>query len=51
LADYAAIAKPDMGLKHLAWILGGTGGFASAKLHGYGPTYGAGAAVVEFVLA
>ena len=51
LADYAAIAKPDMGLKHLAWILGGTGGFASAKLHGYGPTYGAGAAVVEFVVA
>lgn len=48
LPDYAAAAKPDMGLKHMAWILGGTGGFSSATVHGYGPTYGAGAAVVQF---
>lgn len=48
LPDYLAKAKGDMGMKHLAWILGGTGGFSGATVHGYGPTYGAGAAVVEF---
>ena len=48
LGDYAGAAKADMGMKHLAWILGATGGFSSATVHGYGPTYGAGAAVVEF---
>ena len=51
IEPYAAAARPDMGLKHLAWILGATGGFKGARVHGYGATYGAGAAVVEFVLA
>ena len=51
LDDYVSTAKPDMGVKHLAWILGATGGFASATVHGYGPLYGAGGAVVEFNVA
>lgn len=47
---YAQEARVDMGFKHLAWILGGLGGrYASAKVLAYGPTYGSGAAVVEFV--
>lgn len=50
LPNYLANAKGDMGMKHLAWLLGGTGGFSGATVHGYGPTYGAGAAVVEFAL-
>lgn len=46
---YAAEAKADMGFKHLAFLLGGMeGGFADATVHGYGPLYGTGAAVVEF---
>lgn len=49
IPDFAA-AKGDMGMKHLAWLLGGTGGFDGATVHGYGPTYGAGAAVVEFTV-
>jgi ABC-type branched-subunit amino acid transport system permease subunit/aromatic ring-opening dioxygenase catalytic subunit (LigB family) len=50
-ANYAKQAKVDMGFKHLAWILGCVGGrFRGAIVHGYGPTYGAGAAVVEFLL-
>ncbi len=48
--EFAAEAKPDMGMKHLAFVLGATGGFSSARVLGYGPTYGAGAAVVEFAL-
>ncbi len=51
LDDFAAAAKTDMGMKHLAWLLGGVGDFKNAHVHGYGPTYGAGAAVVEFKLA
>ncbi|KXU31317.1 tRNA U-34 5-methylaminomethyl-2-thiouridine biosynthesis protein [Sphingobium sp. 22B] len=51
LDDFAAAAKTDMGMKHLAWLLGGVGEFKNAHVHGYGPTYGAGAAVVEFKLA
>ena len=48
--DYAAAAKVDMGFKHLAFILGAlAGGYASATVHGYGPLYGAGGAVIEFV--
>lgn len=48
--DYAAAAKVDMGFKHLAFILGAlSGGYASATVHGYGPLYGAGGAVIEFV--
>jgi 2-aminophenol/2-amino-5-chlorophenol 1,6-dioxygenase subunit alpha len=46
--DYAKLTKPDMGMKHLAWMLGATGGYKSATVHGYGATYGAGAAVVQF---
>lgn len=38
-----------MGFKHLAWVLGGIGGsYDHADILGYGPTYGAGAAVIEF---
>lgn len=48
IGKYAKETKADMGMKHLAWILGATGGFKSAKVHGYGATYGAGAAVVQF---
>ncbi len=51
LGDYAAAAHPDMGMKHLAWIFGATGGFTGATTLGYGPTYGAGAAVVQFDVA
>ena len=48
-AEYAAAAKVDMGFKHLAWVLGGIGdSYHHADIHGYGPTYGAGAAVIEF---
>jgi 2-aminophenol/2-amino-5-chlorophenol 1,6-dioxygenase alpha subunit len=50
LPAYNAATKGDMGMKHLGWVLGGTGGFAGATVHSYGPTYGAGAAVVEFHL-
>ena len=49
LPSYAAEAKVDMGFKHLSWILGGLGGgYSNAKLHAYGPAYGAGCAVMEF---
>ena len=47
--DYVQQAKPDMGMKHLAFLLGAIGGrFYGARVHGYGPIYGSGAAVVEF---
>ncbi len=49
--EYAGAAKVDMGFKHMAFIMGGIGGnFSSATVHGYGPLYGAGGAVVEFHL-
>lgn len=48
---YAKATKGDMGMKHLAWLLGATGGFKGATVHAYGATYGAGAAVVEFHLS
>ena len=49
--DYAGEAKVDMGFKHFAWVLGAIGGrYYGAKVHAYGPTYGSGAAVVEFRL-
>ena len=48
-AEYVQAAKVDMGFKHLAWIQGATDGrYYGARVHAYGPTYGAGAAVVEF---
>lgn len=49
--DYVLGARVDMGFKHFAFVLGGMGGrFAGATVHGYGPLYGAGGAVVEFRL-
>jgi 2-aminophenol/2-amino-5-chlorophenol 1,6-dioxygenase alpha subunit len=49
LPAYAKEAKPDMGFKHMAWILGALGGrFYGARVHAYGPAYGSGSAVVEF---
>lgn len=49
LPEYVAAAKPEMGLKHLHWILGALGGrYTSARVHAYGPLYGSGGAVVEF---
>lgn len=49
LPDYVQEAKPDMGFKHLAFVLGGLKErFLGAHVHGYGPIYGSGAAVVEF---
>lgn len=49
--DYAAEAKPDMGFKQLAFILGALGdNYAGATTHAYEPIYGTGAAVIEFKL-
>jgi 2-aminophenol/2-amino-5-chlorophenol 1,6-dioxygenase alpha subunit len=49
--DFAKQARADMGFKHFHWILGALGGrFSGAKVHGYGPLYGSGGAVVEFKL-
>jgi len=51
LPEFAAKARADMGLKHLHWILGALGGrHRGARVHHYGPLYGSGGAVVEFVL-
>ncbi len=50
--DYCGAARVDMGLKHLAFVLGALGGvFERAEVLAYGPTYGAGAAVVSFSAA
>jgi aminomuconate-semialdehyde/2-hydroxymuconate-6-semialdehyde dehydrogenase len=51
IAAYAGTVKADMGGKHFAWVLGATGGFRGASVLGYGATYGAGAAVVQFHVA
>lgn len=51
IAEAVKTTKTDMGLKHIGWLLGGVGDFHGAKVHGYGATYGAGAAVVEFDVA
>lgn len=49
--EYARAARVDMGFKHCAFIMGGMGmRFSGATVHGYGPLYGAGGAVVEFHL-
>ena len=49
--QFAKDARAEMGFKHYAFLLGALGGsFAGAKVLAYGPTYGAGAAVVEFRL-
>jgi len=51
LPIYVKEAGADMGMKHLAFVLGATGGqFLRAVVHGYAPVYGSGAAVVEFKL-
>ena len=47
---YCEQARGDMGMKHLAFILGTLGGsYSRATTHGYGPQNGSGAALVEFV--
>jgi 2-aminophenol/2-amino-5-chlorophenol 1,6-dioxygenase alpha subunit len=49
--DYARAARVDMGFKHCAFVMGALGWHCSgATVHGYGPLYGAGGAVVEFKL-
>ena len=46
--EYAKAARVDMGFKHFYWLLGALGGrWSGARVHGYGPTYGCGAAVIE----
>ncbi len=48
---YAGEAKVDMGFKHFAFVLGAlNGNFSGASVHGYGPLYGTGGAVVEYHL-
>ena len=49
--DYARAAKVDMGFKHCAFVMGALDWRCTgAIVHGYGPLYGAGGAVVEFKL-
>lgn len=49
--QYAAEARVDMGFKHMAFLLGAMdGNFSGATIHGYGPLYGSGGAVIEFNL-
>ncbi len=49
--QYAQEAKVDMGFKHLSWVMGGLGDrYDGATVHAYGPTYGSGAAIVEFAV-
>lgn len=49
--SYAREARVDMGFKHCAFVLGALGAkFRGAVVHGYGPLYGAGGAVVEFAI-
>src|SRR5690606_26030352 len=50
LGRFTAGTKADMGMKHLSWLFGAVGDFKGAQVHAYGPTYGAGAAVVAFNL-
>ena len=46
---YARDARVDMGFKHFAWLLGCLGNeLKGATVHGYGPSYGSGSAVIEF---
>jgi 2-aminophenol/2-amino-5-chlorophenol 1,6-dioxygenase alpha subunit len=48
-ARMAAERPVDSGLKHLAFLLGALGGeFRGARVHGYEPIYGTGAAIAEF---
>lgn len=51
IPDFAKQARADMGFKHFHWVLGALKGrFVGARVHGYGPVWGTGAAVVEFSL-
>lgn len=51
LPEFAREARAEMGFKHFHWVLGALKGrFVGARVHGYGPVYGSGAAVVEFTL-
>lgn len=51
IPEFAREARADMGFKHFFWVLGALKGrFVGARVHGYGPVYGSGAAVVEFTL-
>ena len=51
VADYAGEARVDMGFKHMAFILGAIAHkYRGATVHGYGPLYGSGGAVVELHL-
>jgi 2-aminophenol/2-amino-5-chlorophenol 1,6-dioxygenase alpha subunit len=51
IPEYVQATRADMGMKHFYWLLGALKGrFAGARVHGYGPVYGAGAAVVEIAL-
>jgi 2-aminophenol/2-amino-5-chlorophenol 1,6-dioxygenase subunit alpha len=51
IPEFAREARADMGFKHFFWILGALKGrFLGARVHGYGPVYGSGAAVVELTL-
>jgi 2-aminophenol/2-amino-5-chlorophenol 1,6-dioxygenase alpha subunit len=48
LPEFDAQARVDMGFKHFAFALGAIGGrLREARVLGYGPQYGAGAAVVR----
>ncbi|HCN73681.1 MAG TPA: tRNA U-34 5-methylaminomethyl-2-thiouridine biosynthesis protein, partial [Pusillimonas sp.] len=51
IPEFAREARADMGFKHFHWVLGALRGrFMGARVHGYGPIYGSGAAVIEFTL-
>lgn len=51
IPTFSQEARADMGFKHFHWILGALKGrFVGARVHGYGPVYGSGAAVVEFTI-
>lgn len=50
-AAFSVGARADMGFKQMFWIMGALEKrFYGARVHAYGPVYGAGAAVVEFKL-
>ena len=50
LPDYVSQARVEMGFKHLAFALGALGGrLGQAKVYGYGPQYGSGAAVIRLL--
>lgn len=50
LPMFVSQARGDMGFKHLAFALGALGGrLGLAKVYGYGPLYGSGAAVIRLL--